>query len=536
MRGLMQAEQLTLTRVLERAARLHSSGGILTAARHGEHEQTYGQLADRAARLSAGLVELGVRPGDRVASFAWNSWRHLELYFAVPCMGAILHTLNIRLHPEQVAWIANHAEDVVVCIDDSLLDVFAPVVSQLDSVRRFVVMGDRGQADWITDRYEDIVARSAPQAFLDLEEDQACTLCYTTGTTGTPKGVLYSHRSMVLHALMLNQASVYGLTDRDVVLPIAPMFHANAWGLPYAATLAGAKLLFTGELSADPSVIVELIERERVTLAAAVPTVWSVVLAHLEDHPADLSSLRAIVAGGSAVAASLIEAFDKRHGVPLIQGWGMTETGPLGTLARLPRELETLTDRERYAALAKQGRPVPGMRLRVVDTATGDEVPWDGTTVGELQARGPWVAAGYYREAAEESFDDGWLRTGDVASVDAFGSIRVVDRTKDMIKSGGEWISSLELEAALMSHPDVVEAAVVAVPDERWSERPAAWVTVSHDGAVTTDALLDHLRSRFPRWWLPDEIRFVSKIPKTSVGKFDKRAIRATYATPSTGG
>jgi fatty-acyl-CoA synthase len=328
---------------------------------------------------------------------------------------------------------------------------------------------------------------------------------------------------------MLNQASVYGLTDHDVVLPLAPMFHANAWGLPYAAPMTGANLVLSGPHSADPAAVVDLIETERVTVAAGVPTVWNVLLDHLGGHPADLSSLRALVTGGALLAPSLVEAFDRRHGIPIIQGWGMTETSPLGTFSRLPAELETLTGPARYRALAKQGRPVPGIRLRVADWVTNEEVPSDGTTVGELQAKGPWVAAGYYGQAESESFVNGWLRTGDVATADEYGVIEIVDRTKDMIKSGGEWISSLEIETALMTHPAVSEAAVIGVHDDRWGERPAAWVSLVKDAEVTEDALLDHLRSRFPNWWLPDEIRVVQLIPRTSVGKFDKRAIRATY-------
>ena len=524
-KGLMQDEQLTLTSILERGVALFPASTIATLTGGGTHRESFEEFGGRVARLAGALRELGVRPGDRVASFAWNHWRHAELYFAVPCVGAVLHTVNIRLHPDQVAWILRDAGSNLVFVDDSLADRFDEACRALPSRPLVVSMREQG-ADGPGLDYDELVAAQSPDvSWPALKENDACGICYTSGTTGNPKGVVYSHRSMVLHALMINQAGVYGLTDRDVVLPLVPMFHANCWGLPHAAVMAGTSMVFTGSLSADPAAIVAAIEDERVTIAGAVPSVWVTLLAHLEDHPADLSSLRAVASGGAHVTAALIREFDERFGIEVWQGWGMTETSPLGTFSRLPKTLDGLTRAETYRARAKQGRPVPGIRLRVVG-AQGEEVPRDGATSGELQARGPWVAGGYLNVGAGDSFDGGWFRTGDVATVDEHGFIEIVDRTKDLVKSGGEWISSLQLEAALVEHPAIREAAVVAAPDERWGERPVAYVVLQPQAEVSEEELLGHLRERFPSWWLPDAVVRVPELPKTSVGKIDKRRLR----------
>jgi fatty-acyl-CoA synthase len=526
----MQHDPLVLTRFLERAVTYHPRAQIVTRTREGTHRESYEELGDRVARLATALRDLGVGPGDRVGSFAFNGWRHLELYFAVPCMGSVLHTLNIRLNQDQIAWIANHAEDKVICVDAELVPVFEKIQPNLKTVEHVVVMGDAEVPD--AQSYEGLVDAGSPAfGWPDLDEDDACSMAYTSGTTGDPKGVVYSHRSMVLHAMMVNQAGTVGITDHDAVLPVVPMFHANAWGMPYAATLAGAKQVFPGSFSADPATLADLIETERVTVLAGVPTVWIGLLQELERNPRDMSSVRYITAGGSAVPKSLIEGFRRVVGVDMVQGWGMTETGPVASLSQLTPELEQMPEEEQLRQRTKQGVPVPGVAARVVDVTTGREVPWDGKSMGEIQVKGNWVAREYYRPEGEvQSFtEDGWLRTGDVAMVDEHGYMHIVDRTKDLVKSGGEWISTIELESALMGHPAVLEAAVVAIPDERWSERPLACVVLREGHTATKEELVDHVSALFPKWWLPDDVEFLPEIPKTSVGKFDKKVIRARY-------
>jgi fatty-acyl-CoA synthase len=442
-------------------------------------------------------------------------------------MGAVLHTLNIRLHPDQVAWIANHAEDRVVFVDASLLPVWEKVQPGLKTVEKVVVMGEGGAPEGVLD-HEDLLASSSPDfAWPDLDEEDACAMCYTSD----PKGVLYSHRSMVLHAFGTNQASAVGITDRDAVLPVVPMFHANAWGMPWAAAMAGAKHVYAGQFSADPETLVDLIEGERVTVTEGVPTIWIGLLQYLEQNPRDISSIRTITAGGAAVPKSMIETFERKYGLKLVQGWGMTETGPVGTLSHLPPALDELPDEERFRVRAKAGRPLAGVQLRIADLTTGEECPWDGKSIGEVQIRGNWVASAYYNAAgSEERFQDGWLRTGDVGTMDEYGYLTLTDRTKDIIKTGGEWVSSIELENALMAHPAVLEAAVIGVSDPKWGERPMACVVTKQGASVTVEELRDHLAPQVARWWLPERIEFVSEIPKTSVGKFDKKVLRAQFA------
>jgi fatty-acyl-CoA synthase len=527
--GLMQDDfQLTLQHTLARMRAFPDVGEVVTLTDQGLERASHGATVERIDRLARALHTLGVRRGDRVGTFAWNSQRHFECYFAIPCIGAVLHTINLRLFPEQIAYVIGHAEDRIVFIDDTLAPALAPLAAALDCVEHFVVMGDGPTGDLPRVlRYEELLEAAGPGLadYPQLDERQAAALCYSSGTTGNPKGVLYSHRSMTLHAAGVLMASTLGITTDDRVLVVVPMFHVNAWGLPYAAALSGATLLLPGrQLGAEP--LAKLIERERATVMACVPTIYADLLRYADSHRPDLSSLKCAICGGAPMPPALARAFEERHGVALLHAWGMTETSPMCTAARAPAGLDP---QDAWAIRATQGRPVPFVELRLVDDG-GDEVPWDGRSTGEIEVRGPWIASSYYREDAPEKFDDGWLRTGDIAHVAPAGWVTITDRAKDVIKSGGEWISSVELENQLMSHPAVREAAVIATPDERWSERPLACVVLEEGAQVSPDELVEHLRSRVARWWLPEEFAFVSEVPKTSVGKFDKRRLRAALA------
>jgi fatty-acyl-CoA synthase len=498
-------------------------GGSVARASHAE-------VSDRVDRLGRALARLGVGPGDRVGTFAWNNQRHFELYMAVPCSGAVLHTLNIRLFEEQLTYIINHAQDQVIFVDDSLVPVLEQLLPALGAVRHYVVMGD-GDSGSLPDaiRYEELLDDAGPGAFdfPEVDERQAAALCYTSGTTGNPKGVLYSHRSCSLHSTATLMTDANGLSRADRVLAVVPMFHANAWGLPYGAALAGADLILPDRfLGAEP--LAKLIAAERPTQLGCVPTIFADLLRYADEHPeVDLSSLTNAACGGSAVPRQLMKDFHDRHNVSIYQAWGMTETSPIATYSR-PEEDEH--DEAHWDARARQGRPLPWVELRLVGD-DGTEVPWDGESTGEIEVRGPWVAAGYYLEGAQEDkFDGGWLRTGDIASVDSNASVQITDRSKDVIKSGGEWISSVELENELMAHPDVIEAAVIAKPDERWAERPLCCVVLREGSDATPADLVEHLRGRVAKWWLPDEFAFIDAVPKTSVGKFDKKVLRARLA------
>jgi fatty-acyl-CoA synthase len=487
---------------------------------------TFAEVHERIDRLARALVRLGVEPGDRVGTFAWNNQRHFELYFAIPCLGAVLHTLNIRLFEEQLTYIVNHAEDKLIFVDDSLVPILEKLAPSFQTVTCFVVMGD-GDSGSLPNalRYEDLLEEAGPGEFNYpvLDERQAAALCYTSGTTGNPKGVLYSHRSISLHSTATLVKDGLGLGRADRVLAVVPMFHANAWGLPHGAALAGADLILPDRfLAAEP--LAALITAERPTLMGCVPTIFADLLRHAEANPElDLSSLSNATCGGSAVPRQLMKDFEERHKVRIFQAWGMTETSPVATFSR---PIEGEHDDAYWNQRAKQGRPLPWVELRLTDDA-GEEVPWDGESTGEIEVRGPWIASGYFRDdLSDEKFDSGWLRTGDIAAVDETGFVQITDRSKDVIKSGGEWISSVELENELMSHPDVIEAAVIAKPDERWAERPLCCVVLREADATSAEDLVEHLRGRVAKWWLPDEFAFIAEIPKTSVGKFDKKVLR----------
>ncbi|HEX2084621.1 MAG TPA: long-chain fatty acid--CoA ligase [Solirubrobacteraceae bacterium] len=528
MDGLMQHDfPLTLLHVLDRMRGPHGAGEVVTQREGSRRRTSYAEVAERVDRLAAALRELGVERGDRVATFAWNSQEHLELYFAVPCSGAILHTLNIRLFEEDLEYIVGHAADKVVFVDDSLVERLEPLADRLPSVRHYVVIGD-GDAGSLPNavRYDELVDAQQPGFdYPRLDDRLAAGLCYTSGTTGNPKGVLYSHRAHVLHALGVCAADSMALSSRERALPVVPMFHANAWGIPHAAALTGADLLLPSRFT-DAASLLSLIADERVTFAAAVPTIWLDVLRHADEAGAELGPLHTIICGGAAVPLSLMRAFEDRHGVRVLQAWGMTETGPLASVARAPRGAGR-ESQWRYRDTA--GRLLPFVEARVV-ADDGTVLPHDGESDGELEVRGPWVASAYYGVEAPEKFDDGWLRTGDVASIDPEGYIRITDRAKDVIKSGGEWISSVALENELLAHPGVLEAAVIAKPDERWTERPLACVVRAPDATCDADELREHLAGRVAKWWLPDEFAFIDEVPKTGTGKFDKKVLRQRLA------
>ncbi len=526
--GLMQNDfPLTLQHARRRMRDCHPTAQVATLTEVGTERASFGEVSERVDRLARALRRLGIGDGDRVGTFAWNNQRHFELYMAIPCVGAVLHTLNIRLFAEQLTYIVNHAEDQVIFVDDSVVPQLEPLAPTFKGVRHFVVMGD-GDAGSLPNvlRYEELLEEAGPGSFdyPELDERQAAALCYTSGTTGNPKGVLYSHRSLCLHATASLMADNLGLSRRERVLVVVPMFHANAWGLPHAAALCGADLVMPDRfLQAEP--LARAIEQERPTVVGCVPTIFADLLRYADTHEVDLSSLNNSVCGGSAVPRQLMKDFQERHGVCIHQGWGMTETSPVATFSDPPEDRGH--DERYWDERALQGKPLPWVELRLVDD-DGQEVSWDGESTGEIQVRGPWIASSYYNDTSgDPKFDAGWLRTGDIAAIDEQAFVRITDRAKDVIKSGGEWISSVELENELMAHPEVIEAAVIAKPDERWSERPLCCVVLCEGATATPDNLIEHLRPRVAKWWLPDEFAFIAEVPKTSVGKFDKKVLRA---------
>jgi fatty-acyl-CoA synthase len=537
--GLMMDYPLTLNTIVEHASRMTPKKTIKTKLPGGGwHEYSYAAFHRRVRRLGNVLEALGVEPGDRVATFAWNNYQHLEFYFGIPCAGAVIHTLNIRLSHEQLKYIIDHAEDKVIFVDGSLLPLIEPIAAQLETVERFVVFNlERGQSCSLPNvsHYEDLMAAvDADYQWRCADENMALGLCYTSGTTGMPKGVLYSHRSMMLHTLGVLQAAALGPTEADVALAVVPQFHAMAWGLPYACAWVGASMVMPGP-HLQPAPLADMIESERVTIAAGVPTIWNGLYHELRRNPRDISSITQLIVGGSAMPRGLIEAYERDFGVNVVHAWGMTEMSPIGSVSKLQTQHQDLDAIGCWDIKAKQGYFVPGVDARIVDDQ-GKELPWDGEKMGELQVRGYWVAGRYYKTARDDEHftADGWFRTGDVATIDENGFMTITDRTKDLVKSGGEWISSVDLENMLISHPDVLEAAVIAVPDERWGERPLA-ILAPLDGGLDAEALNAYLLEHFPKFWLPDKYIEVDEIPKTGVGKMDKKALRQMFADGNLG-
>ncbi|MBZ4419292.1 long-chain fatty acid--CoA ligase [Myxococcus sp. RHSTA-1-4] len=530
--GRMMDFPLTLTHFLERARTFYPRSEIVSRNPDKSlHRYTFADFYKRTCRLANALTRLGVKPGDRVATLSWNHYRHLEVYFGVPAMGAVVHTLNLRLHPNDLGYIARHAEDTVLVVDRSLLPLFEKFAAQVPSIRHVIVVPDAGPAPEGKLDYEQLLAAESDAFdFPALEEKSAAMLCYTSGTTGNPKGVLYSHRSIVLHTLGSCLADVTGMREADTVLPVVPMFHAAAWGLAFDGILTGAKLVFPGP-HLDPQSLLDLMAAEKVTLAGGVPTIWIGILALLDQEPKkwDLSAMRSMLIGGSAAPPSLIDGFKKRHGLEVVHAWGMTELSPVGTMAKLKGSLQDASPEAQLEARASQGFALPFVETRVA-ADDGRLLPWDGETMGELEVRGPWVASSYYNDEGADRFTaDGWFKTGDVVTIDKDGYMRICDRSKDVIKSGGEWISSVALENALMAHPAVLEAAVFAGRHPKWDERPLAAVVLKPGQTATKQELAAHLEKQFAKFWLPEDYLFLPQIPRNSTGKFLKTKLREDF-------
>jgi fatty-acyl-CoA synthase len=530
MDGLMMDFPLTLTHVMRRAEQFLGGGEIVTRLPDKSfHRTTHGGTLRRARQLAAALRKAGLERGDRVATLCWNHHQHHEAYFGVPCGGFVLHTLNLRLHPNDLAYIASHAGDRAVIVDRQLLPLLEQFREQTPIEHVWVV----------EDSYEDLLATADPDEWQDpeLDEREAAAMCYTSGTTGRPRGVVYSHRSSVLHAFGIGANNPFGLglSIDDAVMPVVPMFHANAWGFPYVATMQGSKIVYPGP-HLDPDSLLENMEHERVAWVAGVPTIWMGILQRLDAEPGrwDLSAMKAMFVGGAAVPRAMIAAFEERHGLRICQGWGMTETSPVASTVILASDLAEADAETRWDFQATAGIPLPLVEIRV--RADDEDVPWDGESMGELEVRGAWIAASYYDAAGTEDrwTPDSWFRTGDIVSIHPRGYIQIKDRSKDVIKSGGEWISSVDLENALMAHSAVSEAAVIAVPDEKWGERPLAAVVLKEGATATGDELREFLAPRFAKWALPDRFEFIDEIPKTSVGKFRKTALRERFAASET--
>ncbi|HEY3750144.1 MAG TPA: long-chain fatty acid--CoA ligase [Pseudonocardiaceae bacterium] len=531
MLSTMQDGPLSIAQLVRYGTSVHGGSEVVTWTGDGARRTSYAALGTETARLAGALRSLGVSGDDRVGTFMWNNGEHLATYLAVPAMGAVLHPLNIRLFPDQLTYIANHAEDGVVLVDASLVPLFNPLLPTFETVKHVIVVGgDPAAVDApkgvTVHSYADLLA-GQPDEFdwVEVDERSAAAMCYTSGTTGNPKGVVYSHRSVWLHSMQVCMTDGMGLRQADRSLVIVPMFHAMAWGLPYASMMVGASLIMPDRFL-QPAPIADIIAAEQPTMAGAVPTIWQGLLAHLDTHPQDLSTLRNVVVGGSACPPSLMRAFNDKYGVHITHAWGMTETSPLGSLANPPG---WATGEDEWNYRFTQGRLPAAVQGRLVGP-DGDEMPWDGESVGELEVRGPWVTAHYYKVDDPEKFHDGWLRTGDVGSLSQDGFLRLTDRSKDVIKSGGEWISSVDLENQVMAHPAVAEAAVIGVPDEKWDERPLVAVVLREGTKASAEELREFLEERVAHWQLPENWTFIEEVPKTSVGKFDKKRLRSAHA------
>ena len=530
--GLAQDFQLTLPYILRRAEQLYGYREIVTRRPDKSfHRHTFADFVSRSKKLAVALGGLGLEPGDRVGTLGWNTYQHLEAYFGVPSSGAVLHTLNPRLHEDDLTYIADHAGDRVMLVDETLVPVWEKF-GERTGVEHAVVVTEGSDVPDGMISYEDLIGDADEDAFEypNFDERQAAALCYTSGTTGRPKGALYSHRSTVLHSMMASMGNTFAISEGDCILPVVPMFHVNAWGLPFASVLVGARLMMPGP-HLDPASLLEELDQEGVTLTAGVPTVFLALLEALDAEPEkyDLSKLRAMVIGGSAVPKGVIRAYQEQHGINVVHAWGMTEMSPIGSVANLTSQMKELPEEEQLDYKAKQGYPVPFVEIRARDEE--GFVPWDGETMGELEVRGPWVARSYYEapEGDDKFTDDGWFTTGDVVTIDQYGFIKITDRSKDLIKSGGEWISSVELENALMAHPAVSQAAVIAIPHEKWDERPLAAIVLVEGESATEEDLQAHLEADFAKFWLPDAYEFVESIPMTATGKFQKLKLREQF-------